>query len=318
MGSADPDPVHVDDLETYLRCPAKYWYEYETPLEGDREDVTVSRTELFRSVVCDALREALASDADLAGTASDVFEATWPEYADAIDHHSHHQRDHEYRLLREGVLDACREHVDLDAVRTARETFDRTVVGPDLTLEVASKDGTRYRIDCDYARIGDRRADLVRLVDSLGSLGLAWPGMKIHEKHFQEGQFRPDAVARLFETHLAERWLAGAVEDAGCRAGTLRYGGVIEHHFRAGESVSAESEWRAMNTHYDCHPSDIREKLRTVRGHLEDDVFDPERVLAADGLGSHGFDDVVRSECDRCAYRPGCEKRAARGVRFDG
>jgi len=315
MGS--PEPIHVDDLETYLRCPAKYWFEYETPLEGDREEATASRTDLFRSVVCAALREAMDTGTDLSGAAVEAFDATWPEYADAVDHHSRHQRDHERRLLREGVLDACREHVDPDAVEAAREAFDRPVVGPTLPLEVASTDGTRYRIDCDYLRVDGRRADVVRLVDSLGSIGLTWPGMDVYEKHFQEGQFRPGAVARLFETHLAERWLEAAVDDAGCRAGTLQYGAVIERHFRAGESVSAESEWRAMNTHYDCHPSDVREKLRAVTGHLEDDVFDPERVLAADGLGSHGFDDVVRSECDRCAYRPGCEKRAAQEVRFD-
>lgn len=312
-----PGPIHVDQLETYLRCPAKYRYEYGTTLEGDREEERTSRTDLFRSVVCTALREAMDADADLAETAAAAFDAAWREYADAVDHHSHHQRDHEYRLLREGVLDACREHVDRDAVETARETFDRPVVGPDLTLEVTSKGGTRYRIDCDYVRVGDRRADVVRLVDSLESVGLTWPGMDIYRKHFQEGQFRPGAVARLFETSLAERWLEAAVDDAGYRAGTLYYGAVVERHFRAGESVSAESEWRAMTAHYDCHPSDVREALRTVTGHLEDGVFDPERVLAADGLGDHSFDDVVRNECDRCAYRPGCEKRVGQEVRFD-
>lgn len=308
--------LHVEAVGDFLRCPTRYRFEHETPLSGEEDETDDRRVELLRTVVCDALRRAIRDDAPLTETADAAFDDEWPTYADGASHHSRHQHEYDRLVLSNGVEDTCERHVDPEEVAAARAELRRPVVGPGLDLDV-DLGGRQYRVTVDYLRVADGRLDAVCLTDSLRRVGLPYPNVDVFEKHFEEGQFRPKAVTRLFETYLTEQWLADAVSDASCEPGSLYYAGAVENHNRAGEAVRVESEWRAVGTHYDCSDSDLLGRLRTLRSHVDAEEFDPATFFDAEGFDAHSFEDVVEYECDDCAYRVGCEQRIRTEVRFD-
>lgn len=310
-------PLHVDQLGDFLRCPTRYRFEHETTLSGEQDRSDERRSDLVREVLCDALRRAIRDEVELADAASAILDEYWKTYADEAEHHSAHQHRYDRLVLANGIADTCEKHVDSEAVAAARDALDRPVVGPGLTLDVDLGDGREYRVAVDYLRVADGELDAVCLIDSLWRVGLPYPGMDIFEKHFDEGQFRPAGVTRVFENYLTEEWLAVVASDTPYEPGSLYYGSVLEEDTRAGDAVRVESEWRAVATQYECSDSDVRDRLRTLRSHVEEAVFDPTALFEVEGFDSNSFEDIVEHECDDCAYRIGCEQRIQQEVNFN-
>jgi len=309
--------LSVEQLGDFVQCPTRYKFEHETALSGEQDKSDERRVNLLRTVLCESLQQAIQDDVDIVDMATEVLDNYWGRYADAAEHHSPHQHRYDRLMLNRGVVDTCEKHIDRSEVKAARDVLDQPVVGPDLTLDVELDGGRQYRVTVDYLRVADGQLDAVCLTDSMWRIGLPYPGMDVFEKHFEEGQFRPSGVTRVFENYLTEEWLATATGDTPYEPGSLYYASLLEDHNRAGDAVQVESEWRTIRTHYDCSDSDIRDRLRTVTSHIEEAVFDPTVFFEAEGFDSHSFEDIAERECDDCAYRTGCEQRIQQEVRFN-
>lgn len=308
--------IHINELEDYFHCPKYFEFEYHSSLSGDGDQSEPSRIEFLKSVVCEAVDRAINSKGTSEDHVESAFDEKWPDYYKQVKSHSEYQSEFESALLRSGVINVCESIIDDHGIKQANSLVSSSVVGPDLTLSVDSQVGNQYQIPVDYLEVVDGKLNAIRLAESFTSLGIPYSGQNMTEKYFDEGQYRPDGLVRVFETYLTEQWIKNIVQEESCRPGSLVYISLLEDYHRAGNDANVEPDVRMGRSHFECDDTEIREWLETATAQIRDQIHDPSEFFSIEPFDTHSFDSILEEECEDCKFRVGCSKRIQQEVMF--
>ncbi len=213
------EPIHIDDVRTYVHCPRRYQY---AVVDGVTDDTVAPRQARFEAVRT-ALRAAIRAGpvAGLEERAVERLTAAWNRHTE--DLHSPAQRAHERRVL-EATIRAYAEAVGADHVRQLCETRTGGVggelVGKDLrvwtmigassaTDEAQRGPACRLETPLDYAFVENSTLVGVRFIPTPAPLSTlryepSWEGRieTAFDEHVDPDtdRFEPDLVATLLET----------------------------------------------------------------------------------------------------------------------
>lgn len=311
------DPVHVDELATYLACPRQYEFTYVTELAGDERRTRDEFRRLLRTAITTGLDAALDSSADPRDTAVSALDSEWDAYRDSTEHHSAHQETTEKNRAR-AAIDAYFDTVGeehLAGIERAADLCDIPIVGPDIELS-ATIDGYPLTVDVDYVMVDAGRVAGVRLTDSMWGSWVPWASSTdIVMEHFTQAEYRPRQVGTVFAARVAEEALNRFGGDG--TGAELAYLGVMETTFETDDGCEAELELRWMGDYLEDARSDVDDALAWLCSNLGDELYSPEAVFDEQDHWNGSFELVLEHECRRCSYASGCQEAIRQDVMFN-
>ncbi|MEY7848554.1 hypothetical protein AB7C87_05040 [Natrarchaeobius sp. A-rgal3] len=345
------EPLSIDGIGTYLRCPRQYEFARVHGLESADESDGSDRVDLLRRAICAALRTGKTTHGALLEAGLTRLAELWGDHDERF--HSRTQRRHERTVL-EATLRAYVEAVGTDHAAGLEQCVGADVtcadlVGPGLTLsrtvspsKTAESAGSEpgddpspieIEADVDYVFRDGSSLVAARFVPTLASLGLLryrsrWKGDVAGHfvDHFdrESDVYDPEAVGALFETAVVLGGLRSLRDRLGLGGKTCRYVRVpladrsrTSVNWVRGSVETSVKITDLTDVYVDQHAYAMTHEHRneTVDGRLAAIVG---RIRAGKFDPTDRWEQVQRAACPDCGYAVCCQDRIASEVQFDG
>lgn len=311
------DPIHVEELATYLACPRQYEFEFISELKGNERRNQEEFRQMLRDSICTGLAFGLNSEEDPHEVAQSSLDSHWDSYVDDIDYHSDHQVAMEKNRAEAAVaayFDSVGE-VHLDRIEQADDQYDIQVVGPDISL-TSSINGQQLLVDVDYLMADSHRVTAVRLSDTNWGSRIPWENKtEVVADHINDGEYRPRMVGTVFGARVVEEALDALGGDG--TVGEMQYLSVMETTFESAEGCEAQIDTRPMRPYLEDSRRDIDDAISWLCSNMGDTEYWPKAVFDEQDYWSGSFEQVVENECRYCSYVSGCQETIRREVQFN-